>query len=253
MANTYAITQETLATGARVIRVAVTGGRPPNGTQNYDYVPGTVEIIPGIEVRDAQGNEQGLTIYVNGEKRHVIQDPATQVTTPANTGNEDLLGQLDFISSPQVPFAVPGTNEIFQRLSLNNDDVNFEMNVDGSISTRTFTFQATERMLVTKISTFMEDDAPFASGNFGGLLALANGVRVTVQNMTSFVLQTNRDFFLCYDEILFASFAPPNDFIEAKLLYTPIILDVGDQINFLIQDNLVGLTSFQTKVRGYLI
>jgi hypothetical protein len=139
-----------------------------------------------------------------------------------------------------------------------------QMNVDGSTTPQIFSIRAGEtpsditRMLITMTDTTSMDD-----GRFGGGAALTNGLVLRIINSfqkTIFNFKTNGDIArFCYD-VRYADKAPAGEYgLNARITFAgqdkhgvTLRIATGDVIQWVVQDDLTGLSAFQIAAEGHI-
>lgn len=119
------------------------------------------------------------------------------------------------------------------------------------------------KVLVARKINFILTDAAFTPIKFGGIAALANGVKVTVTDGSDVELLDFLDTLTIKNNIEFGLLAGANINIGSALDGMTVgwtlsdtghglILTEGEKIKVSIQDDLTGLTEFRAMVQGVL-
>lgn len=141
-----------------------------------------------------------------------------------------------------------------------------EMNADGSSTQRIFTIinRTTNPIDLNKIAISILDDDPMDDGKFGGVDALAKGVTLRVKRNTGYyehlgTIKTNGQLAMFSDVLTYSSKAPAGqNGLFAQIVFNgqehagiTIRLDYLEELQFIVKDDLSGLTSFRATAFGH--
>lgn len=140
------------------------------------------------------------------------------------------------------------------------------MNVDGSTPKKfTYTNATTDWILTTMRMTITDANADIVADKFGGIAALTNGIKIEIIDTDgSTVLENliggdtikqNSDFFFVgsYDlhsGVTDGAIQVNIDFTEGGAVFR-ILTDQIIQVT--VQDDLTGITSFETFIKGHIL
>lgn len=188
-------------------------------------------------------------------------------------GNELLL--LDVIADRALQLVVVGVatntitidrpiDHVFPSSTTLGRIVTSDMSILGSlVSPQIFTFRAgTAPVDITRLMLEMIDDTSMDDGKFGGIAALTNGLVLRLYNgrhKTIFNFKTNGDIKeFCYD-VSYADKAPAGQFgLSSRITFggqdkhgVVIRLSGADVLQWVVQDDLTGLTHLSGAVQGH--
>tara|TARA_R110000824_G_scaffold143199_11_gene310797 strand:- start:304 stop:834 length:531 start_codon:yes stop_codon:yes gene_type:complete len=142
------------------------------------------------------------------------------------------------------------------------DDSTIEMNVNGASTpvSYKYTAPAGKRVYVYRVNMMMLDASVTAS-KFGGVASLTTGITVKVKNsadtelldfLDGQTIQNNTEFGLLAGTDINVGSGADGVNIRWTLASAggSLILESGDYLEVLVQDNLTGLTSFQAMLQG---
>jgi hypothetical protein len=139
-----------------------------------------------------------------------------------------------------------------------------EMNVNGSItpSSHRYTVPAGKRTYVYRINLIILD-ASITASKFGGLGALSIGITIKAKDSDDVLLldfldgqtiKNNAEFCLLAGTDM--KIGPGTDSISIRWTIDKaggsLILESGEYLEILVQDDLIGLTSFQAMLQGII-
>jgi len=143
---------------------------------------------------------------------------------------------------------------------------NWNLNQNGSITPLIFKIQAppTSKFHITAISITMTDDATMDDSKFGSLTALTNGIvarRVDGSVANFFLITNNAGFYQYgYDSDYptkvpsgVYSFRARKDLRKVNGIVIALDGATLDQLQFIVRDNLTGLTEFTVQAHGHII
>ena len=149
--------------------------------------------------------------------------------------------------------------------------INNNMNVNGSSTNRTFSFNlgvtSTYSVDIVTIRFNILDTDAMDDGKFGGLTSLTNGVQCRIKRYNSgsptytnlWSVKNNGEMRMSIDNSTYSDKAPAGNnsfFSDWKLKDSTgnvIRLSPGDSLELIIQDSLTGLTSFKGIVIGHTV
>lgn len=122
-----------------------------------------------------------------------------------------------------------------------------------------------EIYIINRVIIFLEDDANFASGGYGGLATLGTGISVDLYWKNGAVVtslsgginvKNNSDWArLCYD-VDYDSFPAGNNYLHARWTFAksghPLALEYGDEVRINMNDDLTGLVSHYFMFQGFI-
>lgn len=141
-----------------------------------------------------------------------------------------------------------------------------EMNVNGSSTQQIFTIinRTTNPIDINKIAVSISDSEAMDDGKFGGVNALAKGVTLRVKRNTGYyehlgTLKTNGDLAMYSDGLTYSAKAPAGqNGLFAQVIFNgqehagvTIRLDYLEELQFIVKDDLSGLTSFRAMAFGH--
>jgi hypothetical protein len=148
-------------------------------------------------------------------------------------------------------------------------NVQENMNVDGSTTHQIFQYAigatATKSADIVSIRFNLLDDVQMDDAKFGGLTALTKGCFMRIKHIHGgvteyhnlFNVKSNGDFKIMIDNASYSDKAPSGQysfFAEWKIKEATgnvIRIQPGESLEFHVQDNLTGLTSFKVWVNGH--
>lgn len=152
-------------------------------------------------------------------------------------------------------YPAPGFNQI----------VTTEQAVNGSATEQIFAIQVGSSPVdITRVIISIEDDSAMDTSTFGGIAALTRGFVFRIVNSfqkTVFNFKTNGDIAqMCYD-LAYASRAPAGSFgLTARITFAgpskhgvAIRISGSDQVQWVVQDDLTGLSSLKVALQGHKI
>lgn len=151
---------------------------------------------------------------------------------------------------------------------LKDNQGNINMNVDGSVTPRSFRYTVSDNEHMTLLRLeFVIVDEDIRATRFGGLPALTNGVLVSTKNSEGEVqLGGITPFKMNYEWLLLSGnvnsiqdYLLPNrnDIFQFSWpiyqLGVSLILEPGDYVEVLVRDDLRGLTDFRVIATGRMV
>ena len=143
------------------------------------------------------------------------------------------------------------------------------MNLDGSSTNQTFLYSigttSTKSVDIVSIRFNIIDDTQMDDAKFGGITTLAKGCFLRIKHIHGgvteyhnlFNVKSNGDFKVMIDNASYSDKAPAGQysfFAEWKIKESTgnvIRIQPGESLQFNIQDNLTGLTSFKAWISGH--
>jgi len=157
---------------------------------------------------------------------------------------------------------------LFRFLDLNGDGSGVK-NAIGNYATATPFFitpdAIEQRFIIHRVMTYIEDaETGITLATYGGDTALGTGIQLQVvrrygQTFDLYdgsTVKSNADWArICYD-VDISTFPAGNNYVHARWTFSrsgaPIVLNYGDKLQFVMNDNLTALITHSFLIQGYI-
>ena len=149
---------------------------------------------------------------------------------------------------------VPITPDLCFSTDLINGALSKSMVVDGVIPVEyTYSVPIGKQLNLIGLGMFIFDGSNFGYDTFAGITALINGLSFNLKNNEIAILKDNLDISTFFNIESHSGLAAINrHFICKKDFVNPVILQSGETVKVIVQDDLTALSELEVKIFGLL-